>query len=157
MDDEPLVAGKIREGRALVSELVADRVIDVVVAFWVKPSGVGYWRFFIGSEQLTRMEFSDAIYRISLSLDRIDRKATMGLHEHKLISPSDPIALDAITFRDQRLTDEPTILRGSQLGHLEVDEAFIDPKVVGTLSRQDVIQRVAALLGREGRLERIRG
>ena len=97
------------------------------------------------------MKKGDAFYELHSIASRMD-DPSIFLSEIRLVSPKDSIARDAIAFRDQQPCDLPTSLRRCQLGDLEVDEAYIYPQTTATLSRRDVLQRVAALLGREGDL-----
>jgi hypothetical protein len=148
MDHELLVASRVQDGRAFISALVRERIADVAVALWVKPTGVGYWSFYIGSRQLASMKKGDAFYILHSMIYRLDDSSLL-LSEFKLVQPTDPIARDAIAFRDQLPPEVATSLRGCKLGELAIDEAYIYPQIVGTMSRQDVVQRVAALLSRE--------
>ena len=51
----------------------------------------------------------------------------MDPYDKKVIGPHDPIARDMAAHRQARPGGPPTLFRGSRLGELDVEEAYIYP------------------------------
>jgi hypothetical protein len=153
MDYEVLVKGQIDEGRALIAELTRERNIDVAVALWVKRFEMRHWSFYLGSTALASMNIGDAFHLINLAMGKIRRKA-IGLSDIKLELPTEPIAAEAIELRQ----DHPRNLARwvydgpSKFSDPSIQTAYIYPDAIGELSRDQVIQTVAALMSRAGAL-----
>jgi hypothetical protein len=147
MDSELLVGDRARQGRTLLAELSRDPGIDLPIAFWVKPNGVGYWSFYLASAALKSTEIGEAFVLINKALNRIDRPH-IGLSEIKIVAPTDPIALGAIEMINTQLDhwEGPLSVYGGNFGDLLIDVAYIYPNPGGSLNREQVVRKVVALM-----------
>ena len=148
MDQEVLVDLQFDEGRALLEELVRAK-IDIAVAFWVKPPEEDEWVLHIASKRLSSMTAGDAFMAVFEALNRI-QSSTIDYSDVKHAKPTNPAAAKAIEIRDRHSAISPIRLRAKKLGDLPIEEAYIYPRTAGTLSRDEVVQTVAALMSRPG-------
>lgn len=140
---------QIDDGQALIAEILRQGLIDVAVALWVKRSDVGYWSFYIGSASLATIKIGDAFHAVYLAQHRIGR-SSIGLSDVRLVPPTNPVAAKAIKIRDRHRANLPTRIRARMLGDLPIEEAYIYPRTMGPMSRDEVVQTVAALMSRTG-------
>jgi len=150
VDTELLVDNRTEDGRKLLAELAQDG-FDVTVAFWVKTSEEGLWSLYIGSPAVNAKELGNAYRRIYACLSRIP-EASIALSEIKLINSQDPLAQAATSQRDRYAWRLATRYQGSHLGPLSIEEAYFYPSARAPMSRNDVLQTVAALMNRTGAL-----
>jgi hypothetical protein len=148
VDQEVLVDLQFDEGRALLEELVHAK-IDIAVAFWVKPPEKDEWVFHVASKRLSSMTAGDAFIAVFEALNRI-QSSTIDYSDVKHAKPTSPAAAKAIEVRDRHSAISPIRLRAKKLGDLPIEEAYIYPRTAGALSRDEVVQTVAALMSRSG-------
>ena len=154
MDYEVLVRGQVDEGQALITELTREPAIDVAVALWVKRFELGHWSLYLGSTALASMNIGDAFHVINLVMVKIQRKA-IGLSDIELVLPTEPIAAKAIELRDSRPHPHNLpywVYAPGTFSDLSIQTAYIYPRSIGQMSREQVIQAIAALMTRSGAL-----
>ncbi|MBI1900867.1 MAG: hypothetical protein HYS13_07120 [Planctomycetia bacterium] len=151
MDTELLVDERIEDGRRLIAQLVKDG-FDVSVAFWVLTGEDQLWYLYIGSASADAKDIGSAYRRVYASLARLS-KACVTFSEIKLISLTNTIARDAIAVRDRYPGRMATRFHGKQLGNLPIEEAYVYPRAVGPMTRNEVLQTVVGLMNRTGPLQ----
>jgi hypothetical protein len=143
VDQELLVDNRIDDGEKLLAQLVRSN-FDVTVAFWVLESEDTSSFLYIASTNDEPETVGDAYRKLYVALSKIP-DISLSLSDVKLVHPSDPIARDAIAARDRRPGRVPIRYRGKRLGNIDIEEAFIYPKI-GPMTRDEVRQTVMALL-----------
>jgi hypothetical protein len=128
MAQATLVEMQINEGQRLIDRLVQEGV-DVTAAAWVKESESGDWYLYlvtplVGADGATR----PAYHRVNTVIREMQKEGFgMDPFAKKVIGPHDPIARDMVANRGGRPGGPPTPFRGSRLGDLGVEEAYIYP------------------------------
>lgn len=127
MDTEPLVAETLADGQKLVERLTQEG-FEITVAFWVMPSELGKWHFYI----VTPLVESEGIFQANLQLVLAMRRippGSIGPLMVRLIGPSNPMARDALAVLQgpYGLRVPPPLWLGRQLGDLIIEGAYIYP------------------------------
>jgi hypothetical protein len=143
VDQELLVDNRIDDGERLLAQLVRSG-FDVTVAFWVRATNL--WDLYIGSDAVDPSNVGDAYRTLYTCLTKIP-DASVSISEVKIVHPSNPVARAAMAERDRRPGRLPVPYRGTRLGPLDIEEAYIYPKI-GPMTREDVRQTVMALMNR---------
>ena len=125
MDTITLVENRIDDGRKLV-ELLALKGIDVSAAAWILTGESWVWYLYIVTEEVDRKGLT-AAYRDIYGVHRSMSGVCISASEIKLVGKSSPIAGDILEMRDESPAASPVYCRGSSLGGLAVDEAYIYP------------------------------
>ena len=150
MDTEILVDQRVDGGRALLTQLGRDG-IAVSVAFWVCTREELLWFFYIASDSFNRESIGQAYGAVNVSLNKISENR-VTLSELRLVHPTSDIAVAAMALR-KRPPGRPAIkLQRTRLGDVDIEEGFIYPPV-GQMTSLEVVQTVAALMNRRGRIE----
>ncbi len=149
MDYELLVTSQIEEGRSLIIELTRERSIDVEVAFWLKASEVGYWALFIGTSSFSSMATIEVYDSIFSAIRRLDL-SSIKLTDVRAVPLVSSYAQEVINICDRHPAYLPVRLGAMTLGTLAIDEAYIYPRAIGPMSRDQVVQTLAALMSRTG-------
>jgi hypothetical protein len=128
MAQATLVEMQVNEGQRLIDRL-AQEGVAVTAAAWAKESESGDWYLYlatplVGEEGATRPAY--------LQVNRVIREMQkegfeMDPFAKKVIGPHDPIARDMVLNRGGRPGGHPSLFRGSRLGELDVEEAYIYP------------------------------
>jgi hypothetical protein len=128
MDQAALVEMQIQDGQRLIERL-AQEGVAVTAAGWVKESESGLWFLYLATPLVGDDGATRPAYRRVNTLIRAMQKEGFGIDplEIKVIGPHDPIARDMAAQRDGRLARTPAWFRGSRLGELAVEEAYIYP------------------------------
>jgi hypothetical protein len=148
VDQELLVDNRFADGEKLLAAL-ARAGFDVAVAFWVLTTEDHVWLLYIASDAVDPASVGDAYRLIYTSLTQIPH-ASVSLSDVKVVHPSNPIARDAIAWRNRNPARLPVPYHGKNLGDVPIEEAYIYPKI-GPMTRDEVLQTVMALLKRGGR------
>ena len=122
---------------------------DVSVALWLRTHEDGLWFLYIASPQVGRAPIADAYRTAYTALARL-KNVSIAISNIKLISPDNPIAIDAMAFRERSSAGVPSKYTGTRLGQLEVEEAYIYPRITPGLNRTQVLQAVTQLMNRKG-------
>jgi hypothetical protein len=132
MDQGPLVAMQLEDGQRLLDRLAAEGV-EVTAAFWAKESEYGEWYLYLVTPLVGENGVTRAAYRRVIAVtDALRRQGfEFDPFEVKAIGPSDPIAKAAVAARDRSPGRRLTRFRGSRLGELDVEEAYIYPPMDG--------------------------
>lgn len=130
MDQGVLVIERIAAGAEFVREL--NDQIPVSVACWVIPAESDNQFLYIASDDIDDANIRES-YREAACAYQAARSPWLDLFQIKLINTSDPIAQDAIEFRDQFGSTVGTYFRGSSIGGIGIDRAYIYPPVAALL------------------------
>lgn len=124
MGQDILVIEQIDAGGAFVDDF--NDYVSVSVACWVQPAESDNLFLYIASDQIDDDNIRD---RYGEVLRRLRGKASQWLDpfQVKLVNTSDRIAQDAIKIRDRYPAKLPTRYRGSSIGGLGIDDAYIYP------------------------------
>jgi hypothetical protein len=127
MAQASLVEMQITEGQTLIDRLTHEG-IGVTAAAWIKESESGDWYLYLVTPLVSEDGATKAAYRRINAVIREMEKEGFGMDpfEKKVIGPHDPIARDMVANRGGPARI-PTRFRGSHLGDLAVDEAYIYP------------------------------
>jgi hypothetical protein len=119
---------QIKDGQTLIDRLTHEGVA-VTAAAWVKESDSGEWYLYLATPLVSEDGAKRAAYRrINAVLRQMEEEGFgMDRFEKKVIGAHDPIARSMVTHRQARPGGPPTPFRGSRLGELYIDEAFIYP------------------------------
>jgi hypothetical protein len=128
MAQATLVETEIKEGQRLIDRLIQEGVL-VTAAAWVKESESGDWYLYLATPLVTEDGGKRPAYRRVNTVMRKMEEEGLGMDPFakKVIAPDDPIAQDIVAHRPSRPTGFPAPFRGSRLGDLAVDEAFLYP------------------------------
>jgi hypothetical protein len=127
MAQATLVAMQMIEGQTLIDRLTYEG-IGVTAAAWVKESESGDWYLYLATPLVGEDGATRPAYRRVNAVIRNMEEEGFGMDpfEKKVIGPHDPIARDIVAHRASP-TRTPTRFRGSRLGDLAVEEAYIYP------------------------------
>ncbi|HVC98808.1 MAG TPA: hypothetical protein VND64_34405 [Pirellulales bacterium] len=123
MDTATLVNEQIDDGKRFIDDLKQSR-FDVVVAFWVLTSEEGLWFLYIASAVVDTDGLAVAYQRAYGALTQ-SQVRWVSRSDIKLIGSHNPIAKDAVAYRNNRMI---TRYHGRKLGSLTVEEAIIYPQ-----------------------------
>ncbi|HKI32002.1 MAG TPA: hypothetical protein VKA46_09040 [Gemmataceae bacterium] len=128
MAQAALVEMQIKEGQTLIERLAHEEVA-VTAAGWVKESESGDWYLYLATPLVGEDGPTRSAYRRVNAVIRKMQEEGFGMDpfEKKVIGPHDPIARDMLANRGGRPGGPPTPFRGSRLGDLDVEEAYIYP------------------------------
>jgi hypothetical protein len=124
MDTATLVNEQIDDGTKFVAHLRKSG-FDVVVAVWVLTSEDALWFLYIASPEVDSNGLAAAYRKAYSELSR-SQLSSISRSDIKLIGSHDPLALDAIAYRNDKF---PTRFGGRKLGNMIIEEAFIYPKL----------------------------
>jgi hypothetical protein len=125
MAEELLVDDQIDTGQLIVDQLLADG-FDVAVAFWVK-NDEGLWRLYLASPGFDDRKPRDNYLAIRDSLAKVPNPEAR-FWPINLIDERNPIARDALRIAGRPGKKEGIRYRGTRLGDLPIEEAYIYPK-----------------------------
>ncbi len=148
MDTAVLVDNRIDDGRKLVSQLLSDG-FEVTAAFWVRTREERLWFFYIASPSVSPEKIGDS-YRVVYESMRKIPGSGVSLSEIKLVRPENPIARDVIAMRDRSPGRMPIHYSGVALGDLAIEDIYVYPKALGSMTRAEVLQTASALMSRSG-------
>jgi hypothetical protein len=128
MAQATLVELQINEGQRLIDRLAQAGII-VTAAAWVKESESGDWYLYLATPLVSEGGGKRTAYhRINTVIREIQKEGFgMDPFAKKVIGLHDPIARDMAANRGGRSGGPPTPFRGSRLGDLAVEEAYIYP------------------------------
>jgi hypothetical protein len=169
----------IEDGRQLIKNLVRTG-FEIAVAFWVRrgdgdslgPSDIGgslgpsgplgsasFWGrrgslcLYLASPQVVPKHTRDATTRLYDEVQKL-RSSAFDFSDLRLISDKDSAAREAMEHRDRswQVSSGPVQVTG-RLGDLTVEWAYIYERITKSLTREEVIQTVVALMQRTGQLQ----
>ena len=120
MDNETLVNERTDAGSELLTRLKSAG-IAVAVAFWAYATEDQRWYFYIATPMVDDEGLAMAYRKVNIELGRVQNH-WIQRNELRLISNTDPIALGALAYADDRFA---TTYGGRTLGSLIVDGAYI--------------------------------
>jgi hypothetical protein len=124
-----LVETEIREGQRLIDRLAREGAA-VTAAAWVKESESGDWYLYLVTPLVTEGGGKRPVYhRVNAVIRELSKEGFgMDPYAKKVVGPHDPIARDLMAHRKGHPGGPPTSFRGSRLGDLAVEEAYIYPQ-----------------------------
>lgn len=130
MGQRPLVELQIQDGQRLIDRIAAEG-IAVTAAAWVWESESGQWFLYLATPLVGADGATRSAYRRVNELMRELQKEGFAVDpfEVKMIGPDDPVAKALVAARDHYPAKVPMWFRGSRLGELAVEEAYIYPPV----------------------------
>lgn len=128
-----LVEIEISEGQRFINRL-AQAGITITAAAWVKESESGDWYLYLATPLVSEGGGKRSAYRAinDVMREMLREGFEMDPYAKKVVSLHDPIARDMIANRGNRPGGPPKLFRGSQLGNLAVEEAYIYPPMPTT-------------------------
>jgi hypothetical protein len=129
MAEATLVDMELKEGQRLIDRLAQEGVV-VTAAAWVKESESDDWYLYIVTPLVGEEgEKRTAYHRVNEVIREMQEEGFgMDPFAKKTIGPNDPIAKDLIAHREGRPGGSPIPFRGSRLGDLDIEEAYIYPR-----------------------------
>jgi hypothetical protein len=130
MDQNLLVTGQIEAGAEFALEF--DNYLPVSVAFWVLPAQSDSLYLYIACDKLdgNKHEAYGEVWKILNG----PLKQWITLFQIKLLSTNDWVAKAAIQARESFAEKVPARYRGSSLGGLEIEAAYIYPSLASMKS-----------------------
>jgi hypothetical protein len=125
MAEELLVDDQIDTGQSIVDQLLADG-LDVAVAFWAK-NDEGLWRLYIASPAFDDRKPGNNYLAVRDSLAKVPNPEAR-FWPINLINNQNPMARDALKIAGRPGKEEGIRYRGTRLGDLPIEEAYIYPK-----------------------------
>lgn len=125
MGPEVLVNDRIADGAEFLKQL--NETIPVAVAMWIKLADARSWYLYVASEKFENCDPREGyreVFRI------LGTGPTDGIEPFsvRLIGASDPIAVDALKFRESRVARRPKELDRTWIGDVGIDGAVVYPK-----------------------------
>ena len=127
MDQATLVGNQIEDASRLIEQLRQDN-FDIAAAFWVKTADDGQWFLYIASDAVDKLGLSNAYRAVLRTIGRMPDLWIDPL-DVKLISPAKPMARDVVKIQKDYAKTIPTRYRGSQLGKVSIENAYIYPPI----------------------------
>jgi hypothetical protein len=124
MDQVTLVENQIDDGQKLVNQLM-HAGCAVTAAAWVKGTEDGQWFLYIAAPVVESEGLAKAYRRVHAVIRQMPQPFWVDPFEVKLIGSSNPIA-EALEKMQQRYPGGIRY-RGTQLGGLSIEEAYIYP------------------------------
>jgi hypothetical protein len=142
--DSELLVDKRADGMRLLVSLVRAE-IDVTVAAWIERSERSHL-FVIGSAAVDAGQFNPAYRAIVAHLEQ-NTDSTVDLVGLLLLGTTEPLVRALVAARDRRAGGHaPVHTNGSGLAAFGIESAYIYPRVIGELTRDEVIRKVAVML-----------
>jgi hypothetical protein len=140
MDQTSLVEHQIDDVTRIIDELKVEN-FGVNAAFWLYTSEADQWFLYIVSDIVDEKGIAEA-YRLLYSAMRRLPNLWINRFEVKLVDPKDPAATAIIEFAKSQETPLPTWVRGTRLGDVYIERAYIygDTKLAyGNLTTGQVV------------------
>ncbi|HWY88832.1 MAG TPA: hypothetical protein VNX28_19120 [Gemmataceae bacterium] len=141
MDTEMLVDKRIYDGERLIKAL-AEKGVDVGIAFWLKMSDDGKWVLFlalpsVGAKGLAAA-YSD-VYKVLAAMEGI----WIEMADIKVLALDDPVAKYVMSLRDRHRGQYALQLKSHRFPNLDAEEAYIYPavKVSGRKTRAFAVRQ----------------
>ncbi len=124
MAQELLVAEQIEAGKKFVRDFCDYATVSA--AFWVNPPDSEEWYLYIAFDGNGGTSIRNAYEEVIKRLGSL-RNPWLDPFRIKLVKTADPVAQDAIEFRDYYSVDYPIPYNRSSLGGMSIDGAYIYP------------------------------
>jgi hypothetical protein len=127
MDSRPLVTEEIEAGAELIREF--DKFMPVRAAFWLFPSERSRWLLYIASDAIDDRTKSDGYGEVGRLVEAI-RSPHLDLFQVKLMSASDPVAVDILALHERYAGKFPIQYRDEKrFGRMNVEGAYLYPQL----------------------------
>lgn len=150
MDHSILVEEQIEEGQQLIG-CVADQLLNIVIAAWIKESEGRVWRIYIAVGSPIGQKIKTESVRIALrALERMT-DPTIFFIDINIIEAKNPITLDLLAICKKYPMMVSTKLETSrQIGHLKVKGLYIYPASFELNPPSEIVHSVLLLFDRSG-------
>lgn len=126
MAEELLVDSRIDDGQRLIDQLLADG-FEITGAFWAKEDE-GRWSLYFASPAFNDKKPGESFPAVYDSLSKVPGSTIeLGL-DIRLVNDRNPIAQDAIKIAGHPSPKDPIRYRGTRLGTLPIEDAYIYPR-----------------------------
>jgi len=125
MDQETLVEPLIDDVPRLIDQLKQDN-FNVKAAFWLYTSEADQYFLYLVSDVVDQKGVTEAYRQVYKALRRLTNP-WINPFEVKLVSPDKPVAKAVIDFLSKQRAPLPTRIRGTNLGDVYVEHAYIYP------------------------------
>jgi hypothetical protein len=140
MAQELLVDDQIYDGQKIIDQFLADG-LDVAVAFWAE-SNEGLWRLYIASPRFDDKKPGEAARTVYESVSKVPDLTIEPALDIRLINDRNPIAQDAVKIAGRQGKEEGIRYRGTRLGDLAIEDAYIYPRPAVPLRQSFTISYV---------------
>jgi hypothetical protein len=123
MDQAALVEHQIDDVPGLIDQLGKDK-FDVKAAFWLYTSEADQWFLYLVSDLVNQLGSTEAYKMVYQSMRSLP-SLSINPFEVKLVGPDEPIAKEVLNFQAKMRAPVPTRVRGSQLGRIYIENAYI--------------------------------
>jgi hypothetical protein len=96
----------------------------VKAAFWLYTSEADQWFLYVVSDVVDQLGTTEAYKIVYRSMRRLPG-IWINPFEVKLVGPDDPIAKEIVDFQAKTHAPLPTRVRGSRLGNIYIENAYI--------------------------------
>jgi hypothetical protein len=111
--------------RRLLLTLKGDN-FDVKAALWLYTTDTYQWFLYIVSDVVEQKGITEA-YKLLFKAIRPLANLEIDRFEVKLIGPADSLAKAVMSFLSKQLAPVPTLARGTTLGDVHIEQAYIYP------------------------------
>ena len=123
MDQATLVERQIDDVPRLIDQLRRDN-FDVKAAFWLYTSEADQWFLYLVSDVVDQMGITEAYKAVCRAMRQLP-DLWINPFEVKLVGPDDPVAKAVIDFLAKRPTRRPERIRGTRLGNVYIEDAYL--------------------------------
>jgi hypothetical protein len=125
MDQSALVILQMDEGKQLINQLLAEGV-PVTGAGWLKETENDQWYLYLVTPLVSKDGATKGAYRrVNHVLGQMTELSNIRWLEIKVIAPTDPVAQAILDVRGRYPGKRTVAFRGSQLGGVHVEGAYI--------------------------------
>ena len=125
MGQELLVTEQIEAGADFLRDF--NDCYPVSVACWLQPAESDSVYLYVASDEIDYSKMGVAYGEVLRRLGGAKRNQWLDPFQVKLLNSSDPIAREAMRIRDRYPAKIPTRYRGSSLGGMGIEGAYIYP------------------------------
>src|SRR5262249_21028905 len=123
MDQATLVANQLDDVPRLVDRLSQENV-DVKTAFWLYTSEADHWDLDLATDLVDQIGITEAYKKVLRAMKQLPN-LRVDRFQVKLVSPTDKIAKVILGFLTMRRGPSPTEVRGTNLGGVYIEHAFV--------------------------------
>jgi len=152
VDQSTLLEQKIDDGRRFVERFAIDGN-PIQAAFWVNAAEEDLWFLYVATELYDRVGPAATYRAVHASLRKLG-ESWISSSEIKVISPSNPIAVDVLAVMARHHGRLGTWYGGRTLGSMSVEQTFIYPSLYCTstqaksMTNEDINREILRLMNR---------
>lgn len=156
MDQGSLVVEQVEAGARFLREF--EKIIPVVVAFWLKESEDGRWKFNVASDRFDNGNLEVA-YREVLRISTMLNDSNFNPFQLTLVGLREPTVQAALEVYKGHSAKIPLHIRGRNFGGIEVEEAYLVKGPTGEYtmpSGPEVLHQIIDQAGGPGAIQRLK-